>query len=55
MSSTTVLRVTEKRMAADTAIMDNMVHLQRNNENGEKKRKKAVARKADGRGKEEEA
>ena len=52
---TAVLRVAEKRFAADKAITDSMVQLQRKKEKGKKKRGMARAGQADGQGKEKEA
>lgn len=50
---TAMLRVTEKCLTADAAIMDSMVRLQPKKEHVEKKRRKAWASKAVGGGKEE--
>ena len=47
---TAVLRVAEKRFAADEAITDSMVQLQRKKEKGKKKRGKAPAGQANGLG-----
>jgi len=52
---TAVLRVAEKRFAADKAITDSMVQLQRKKEKGKNKRGKARAGQADGQGKNKEA
>ena len=45
---TAVLRVAEKRSAADKSITDSMVQLRRTKEKGERKRRKARAGQADG-------
>ena len=50
---TAVLRVVEKRVLADAAVMDNMVQLERKKDKGEKKGNPR-ARKVHGREKEEE-
>ena len=52
---TAVLRVVEKPFAADTAITDSLVQLQRKQEKKKKKRGKARAGHADGQGNDKEA
>ena len=52
---TAVMRVAEKRFAADKSITDSMVQLQRKKERGKKQKRKERAGQADGQRKDKEA